>query len=340
MPRFIRILGRIAAVVLVGIGLILAATAVWASRTTSRANEAYPPTGRFLSIAHTRLHYVDTGYATNGESPVVLIHGNAGSVRDFDRLVPLLAGSRRVIAIDRPGHGHSGRPDLEGTTPVAQAGMLHALLEQAGVRRPILVGHSWGGALALAYATEYPDAVGGIVLLGTRAYPVDGRPDRLYALLRRPVIGPALRATVIPILGRDILEARVEAAYRPDSVQQEHLASARALWMRPGQIGATVWDTFLLQRDARMLERKYATIGAPVMIMVGDGDDLLPESQRLSTHLPNAWIEVLSGAGHYLPRTRPADVQRAIAIAEARARASVQPAPGAPPVPLPGPPPT
>jgi len=323
----------------VGIALILVAFAIWVNRSVARADEAYPPAGRFLSVAHARLHYVDTGYASNGESPVVLIHGNAGTVRDFDRLIPALAASRRVIAIDRPGHGHSARPDLDGTTPVAQAGMLHSLLDQAGVRRPILVGHSWGGAVALAYATEYPGDVAGLVLLGTRAYPVDGPPDPLYTLLRQPIIGPLLRATVVPIFGRDILEARVEAAYRPDSVQHDHLASARALWMRPGQIGATVWDTFLLQRDAPALARKYATIGAPVMIMVGDADDLLPESQQLSTHLPNAWIEVLSGAGHYLQRTHVGDVQRAIAIVGARARAAV-PASGASPlIPAPGVPP-
>ena len=340
MPRFVRVLVRILAVVVVGIVLILGATAIWVSRATARANETYPAAGRFLPVAHARLHYVDTGYAANGESPVVLIHGNAGSVRDFDRLIPALAASRRVIAIDRPGHGHSARRSLEGTTPVAQAGMLHSLLDQAGVQRPILVGHSWGGALALAYATEFPEAVGGLVLLGTRAYPVDGPPDPLYALLRRPVIGALLTTTVVPIFGRDILEARVEAAYHPDSVHQDHLASARALWMRPGQIGATVWDTFLLQRDAPALARKYATIGAPTMIMVGDGDELLPESQQLSTHLPSAWIEVLSGAGHYLQRTHVGEVQRAIAIVQARARAAVPPPDGSSPLPTPGVPPS
>jgi pimeloyl-ACP methyl ester carboxylesterase len=340
MPRFVRILGRIVAVLVVGIVLVLGATAVWVRRASARANETYPPVGRFITIAHARLHYVDTGFATSGDAPVVLIHGNAGSVRDFDRLIPVLAATRRVIAVDRPGHGHSGRADLEEMTPGMQAALMHSLLQGAGVQRPILVGHSWGGALALAYASEHPDAVSGLVLLGTRAYPVEGPPDPLYALLRRPVIGPVLQATVVPIFGRDILEGRVEAAYRPDSVQQDHLASARALWMRPGQIGATVWDTFLLQRDAPALARQYATIGAPAVIMVGDGDDLLPESQQLSMHLPNAWIEVVSGAGHYLPRTHVADVQRAIAVVQARARALVPAPGGTSPVPSPGPPPS
>ncbi len=334
-----RFIGKALALIALVLAITLGGMAIWVHRATARANAEYPPAGRFLTIAHARLHYVDTGFATNGDAPVVLIHGNSGSVRDFDRLIPALAGSRRVVAIDRPGHGHSERPALEMTTPLAQAAMLHALLTGIGVERPILVGHSWGGAVALAYSAEYPDAVGGLVLLGTRAYPVDGPPDALYTWLRRPVIGPMLRATVVPIFGRDILDARVASAYRPEPVQQDHLASARALWMRPSQIAATVWDTHLLQQQAYELERRYATIASPAVILVGDGDALLPESQRLSTHLPNAWIEMLAGAGHYLPRTRVADVQRAIAIVGARAQASVPPGGDAAPVPSPRVPP-
>ena len=300
------------------IALILGATALWVNRLAARATAAYPPAGRFLMVDGARLHYVDVGGVGNGESPLVLIHGNPGGIQDFERLIPLLATSHRVIAVDRPGHGYSERADMRAATPLAQARQLHAALDQLGARRPILVGHSWGGALALAYATEFPDDVAGLVLLGTRAYPVEGPPDPLYALLRRPVIGPVLRHTLVPALGRGMLDARMSAAYLPDSVQAGHLASARALWMRPSQLGATVWDTFLLQNDAGVMARKYSTVGVPVMLLVGDGDSLLPETQQLASQLPNAWIEVLPNTGHYLPRTRAAEIQRSVQVLEAR----------------------
>jgi pimeloyl-ACP methyl ester carboxylesterase len=303
------------------IALILGGTALWVNRLAARAAAAYPPAGRFLMVDSVRLHYVDAGSAGNGESPLVLIHGNPGGIQDFERLIPLLATSHRVIAVDRPGHGYSERADLRGATPTAQATQLHTGLDQLGVRRPILVGHSWGGALALAYATEFPDDVAGLVLLGTRAYPVEGPPDPLYALLRRPVIGPVLRHTLVPVLGRGTLDARMSAAYLPDGVQAGHLASARALWMRPSQLGATVWDTFLLQNDAGMMARKYSTVAVPVMILAGDQDALLPESRQLANQLPNAWIEVLRNTGHYLPRTRVAEIQRSVDVLEARMRA-------------------
>jgi pimeloyl-ACP methyl ester carboxylesterase len=303
------------------IALILGATALWVNHLEARAAAAYPPAGRFLTVAGARLHYIDVGRDSSNAPPIVLIHGNPGSVEDFDRLIPALATSHRVIAVDRPGHGYSERPDMRAATPLAQARQLHAALEQLGVRRPILVGHSWGGALALSYALEFPNDVAGLTLLGTRAYHDPEPPDALYVLLRRPVIGPMLRHTLVPIFGRGTLEARFAAAYRPDSVQRDHLAFARALWMRPGELGATVWDAFLLQDQAGGMARRYSSIGVPVMLLAGDQDGLLPESQQLADQLPNAWIEVLSNTGHYLPRTRVAEIERAIAVLQARLKA-------------------
>ena len=296
--------------------------ALWVNHLAARAVADYPPAGRFVAVGGVRLHYLDSGAMLSESPTIVLIHGNPGSASDFDRLIPVLKTNHRVIAIDRPGHGYSERPDLRSATPSAQARELHAALEELGVHSPLIVGHSWGGAVALAYALEFPRDVGGLALLGTRAYPVDTPPDALYATLRRPVIGPLLRHTLIPLLGRGTLETRFANAYRPDTIEKDALARARALWMRPSQLAATVWDTQLLQEESATLARQYATIQLPVMLIVGDSDDLLPESRQLAGQLPNAWIEVLPKTGHYITRTRPGDVHRAISILEARLKAS------------------
>jgi pimeloyl-ACP methyl ester carboxylesterase len=330
MPTLLRLTAKALGIIALVLLLVLGASALWVNRHVAGAERAYPASGRVLTLEGARVHHVEVGAPSADRTVVVLIHGNPGSVRDFEPLIPALAASRRVIAVDRPGHGYSERPEIDVASPGAQARRLHALLGELGVHRPILVGHSWGGAIALAYALDFPADVGGLVLLGTRAYPVDGPPDPLYALLRRPVVGPLLRNTLVPIFGRRTLDARFTAAYLPDSVQPEHLESARALWLRPGQLGATVWDTFLLQRDAPSMARRYSSIAIPVMILVGDGDSLLPESRQLSTQLPNAWIEVLPNTGHYLPRTHVAEIQRAIAVLEARMSAPSVPAPARP----------
>jgi pimeloyl-ACP methyl ester carboxylesterase len=314
------VIGRGLLLIVALTALTLGIAALWVAHLESRAAKTFPPAGRFLMAEGARLHYVEAGAAT--DPPIILIHGNPGSVRDFDRLIPVLASGHRVIAIDRPGHGYSDRPDVRAATPTAQARQLHSALEQLGVRRPILVGHSWGGALALAYALEFPGDVAGLALLGTRAYPFDGPPDPIYTLLRRPIVGPLLSHTLAPIFARGMLEAKLAAAYHPDTLERDALDIAQALWMRPGELGAMVWDTHLLHTEAAAMAPRYSMIGIPVMLLVGDVDELLPESQQLATQLPNAWIEVVPRTGHYLPRNRVAEVQRTVAVLEARTRAT------------------
>src|SRR5262249_37337328 len=107
------------------------------------------PKEGYVEVEKTRMRYVEAG-----EGPVVvMIHGNAGSVEDFDfKTLGQICRDHRIIAVDRPGHGKSERPNGKPATLQYQARLLHETLTHLGVTRPVLVGHSWGGALALAYA--------------------------------------------------------------------------------------------------------------------------------------------------------------------------------------------
>src|SRR5215207_7346494 len=106
------------------------------------------PLGRFIGVDGVRVHYIARGKGR----PVVLIHGNGTMAEDFVicGLVDQLAKSYRVIAIDRPGFGHTDRPRHRVWTAAAQAHLLHRVLERLNVERPVIVGHSWGTLVALA----------------------------------------------------------------------------------------------------------------------------------------------------------------------------------------------
>src|SRR5215470_2923018 len=125
------------------------------------------PTEYFINIENIRVRYVEAGAGP----AVVLIHGNAGSVDDFDfKSLGALCRGHRVIAVDRPGHGKSERPSDADPRLLFQTRLLHETLSRLGVTRPVLVGHSWGGSLALAYAVKYPGELSAIVLLAPAAY--------------------------------------------------------------------------------------------------------------------------------------------------------------------------
>ena len=122
-------------------------------------------------------------YIKSGSGPaVVMIHGNAGSIEDFEfGTIAMLSSNYHVMAVERPGHGKSGRPN--GKTDVEyQARLLHQVLSSLGVARPVLVGHSWGSALALSYALQYPTEVSALILVAPAAYPDAGE----GRLLREP----------------------------------------------------------------------------------------------------------------------------------------------------------
>ncbi|HUF47281.1 MAG TPA: alpha/beta hydrolase [Vicinamibacterales bacterium] len=222
-----------------------------------------------------------------------------------------------VVAVDRPGHGHSDRPAFE--TPGHQADLIHRLLRQLRIVRPVIVGHSWGGALALIHAVAYPDDVAGLVLVGTRARVQPAADDTLRRIVRVPIVGDVLRHTFLVPLGRGIVEQGLADAYAPEPVPPDAVGEARALWLRPGQVAATVVDTELLQIALVQYEPRFASLQIPVTILVGDADSLLPESLALHAQIPHATLRVLPGTGHMVPRTQPSVIAQAVADVRAAA---------------------
>src|SRR5215207_7770034 len=171
-----------------------------AVRRTSRAVKALQPEqtsrppGRFVEVDGVRVHYIARGKGR----PVVLIHGNGTMAEDFVicGLVDQLAKHYRVIALDRPGFGHTDRPRFRVWTASAQAHLVHRVLERLNVERPVIVGHSWGTLVALALAVGRWRDLRGLVLLSGYYYLTRRADVALSAPLAIPGVGDVARSMV------------------------------------------------------------------------------------------------------------------------------------------------
>ena len=165
-------------------------------RLAQRAERDNPPLGRFVNVNGVQLHVLEQG---RGE-PLVLLHGNGSMVEDFvsSGLIEMAASRYRVIAFDRPGHGHSTRPPGVAWTDVAQAELIAAALTKMGVSRAVVLGHSWGSSVAMALALNHPAAVSALVLASGYYYPTMRADVVAPTVLTIPILGDVIRYAVSP----------------------------------------------------------------------------------------------------------------------------------------------
>ena len=145
-----------------------------------------------------------------------------------------LAASHRVILIDRPGHGWSSRPDNDDyASPARQSELVAGALEQLGVHRAILLGHSWGGAFATAYALAFPERTAGLVLLSAVTHPWPANPGWYNKLASLPYIGPVFLRTCVYPLGLLMVDGVCAALFEPKAVPDYVRRAAIRLVLRP-----------------------------------------------------------------------------------------------------------
>ena len=220
----------------------------------------------------------------------------------------------RAFAFDRPGHGYSERRNGRSTTVEVQSGLLRDALRELKIERPIIVGHSWGGAVALAMALQYEDELSGLVLLAPAAYP--SRSSQWWAALpHAPLLGTVFLKALTPLIGRHIIKVSLRDAYHPEPLQEEYLQAAALLWTRPEQVKACAHDDRSLNDSLNRLSNRYAEIQLPVVIVTGDSDLLLKaeeQADRLHRTIRRSELIRLPRTGHQIPHTHPESVSEAI----------------------------
>ncbi|WP_158555048.1 alpha/beta fold hydrolase [Fulvimarina endophytica] len=289
--------------------LLVLASALWTARIARRVEAALPPRGRFLEIGGERLHYLEKGAGP----PIVLVHGLTGQLGNFAyALLEPLAVRHRVVLVDRPGSGHSTRKVDRKSDLALQAGMIAEMIDRLDLGRPLVVGHSLGGAVALALALDHPRKVSRLALIAPLTQPTREVPSVFRLLTVRPhwlrVVTAWTLATPLAILSR---RSVLETVFGPDEAPKDFGLAGGGFWsLRPASFIAGSEDLHAAASDMDALRERYDALQAPVDILFGREDRILdPErhGQAFVGQAANARLELIDG-GHMLPVTRASDV--------------------------------
>jgi pimeloyl-ACP methyl ester carboxylesterase len=275
------------------------------------------PHDKFIDIDDLKFHYIDWG----GSGPsMVLLHGLASQAHIWDLTAPHLIDSFRVSALDQRGHGLTSKPD-RGYDFQSVTRDLDRVLNRLQIGPAILIGHSWGGNVAVQYAVDHPDHVTGLVLvdggfleIGNRLSwpeaekqlePPDliGLPyDEMKSNLKR-WMGAAWSPEGEAIILHNF-EVRVDGTIAPYMQKSNHMQVARAIWEHhPSELWPRIQCPVLMipaatelytDRDRSFLEAKQQNVA---------------RAEKLLAHSQTIWM---NDTIHDIPLQRPIELAQAI----------------------------
>jgi pimeloyl-ACP methyl ester carboxylesterase len=219
-----------------------------------------------------------------------------------------------LAAYDRPGMGFTKERPAGSDTLTKQAAVAAGVIEQLGLKTPVVVAHSWGGAVALRLALDRPDLIGGLVLIAPVAHEWPGGVDWHFHWSSNPLVGGLFNTVLAQPFAGAAVKKGMSNAFRPSIPPDGWLVGSRvALAAEPGPLRANAEDMVAAKREVTAQQARYREIKMPVAILAGDGDGVVSptiHSLRLAEALPNARIEVLCGVGHLPHEASPGSFRK------------------------------
>ncbi|HEY2314561.1 MAG TPA: alpha/beta hydrolase [Streptosporangiaceae bacterium] len=237
-----------------------------------------------------------------GSRAIVMLHGQPGSRSDWQQLAGLLPADMRLLALDRPGYAASPYPAGDFAY---NARAVLAEMDAADIERAVLVGHSYGGGVALSVAALAPERVAALVLLASVGPGCLTGWDRLLAA---PVAGEVCAVTawwVTPWLARArlaVISRRRHQAISASEYVNWHI------WASAHYDRGALWRTFLTEQRALVgeiadLTASLPDVRQPTLLLADPADTLIPveTTYQLAAALPDARVELVHNIGHHLP---------------------------------------
>lgn len=290
----------------------IVATAAWLAfmtrRISSQAERLVPASGKFVKVGGNRIHYVETGAG----KPILFIHGLGGHLHHlrhplFDRF----GEGYRLISLDRAGSGYSTRPGRSTGRLPEQAEQIAKFIDALGLERPLLVGHSLGGAVALSVALEHPEKISGLALLAPLTHHDAEVPPQFRGLkIRSPVLRRLIAHTLAVPLAVRHRQATLDFVFGPQQPPADYAVAGGAMsGLRPGHFFATATDYVALDHDMPRQQTRYGEIEMPAGILFGAEDRVLDyrkQGLRMERKIAGLDLEIVEGVGH-MPQYAAAD---------------------------------
>ena len=257
---------------------------------------AVAPKDAWMELGGLSFHYRDWG---GSGQPIVLLHGLASTSRIWDMVAPLLSANCAVVALDQRGHGESAKPDF-GYDFASVSADLHAFFQGLAIESPIVIGHSWGGDVALEYAVEHPDVCRGLGFVDGGSIDISTRPGNTLERALVDMAPPDWTGMTV-----DKLLERARTWRRPSMLTPEHeeillsnfnITAGGAISSRLSRenhlrIVEALWD--------HVPSKLYPDVTCPVLLMPARQEDSDPQNDRQSRR-----AESIERAEGLIPRSK------------------------------------
>ncbi|WP_320194881.1 alpha/beta fold hydrolase [Agrobacterium rosae] len=235
--------------------------------------------------------------------PIVFIHGASTSLYDpMYTFRDKLEGKATLLFVDRPGHGRSDIGPKENIQPDAQADAIARLMKKRGIRKAIIVGHSFGGAITAAFAMRHKDMVEGLVFLSPALYPWPGGVSWYYDAASVPVAGVLFSTLIAPAAGALVIDGAVKSVFAPNPRPSDYISKTKAYQaLRPVAFRHNAQEVAGLNGWAKTASAGFRTIKAPTVIIAGDADKVVSteiHSRHLARDISGAELIVVHNLGH------------------------------------------
>jgi pimeloyl-ACP methyl ester carboxylesterase len=303
MKAFVKFAGwTLLALLVVAVGLFLIVRRGDLNYADLRAKYSTPG-DRYMELpGDVHLRYRDQG---NAKAPVtlVLVHGFAASLADWEPWVQRLGGHYRIISLDLPGHGLTLAPPGYHTNTDGFADIVAEVIARLGVKRFVVVGNSMGGGVAWDLALRHPSRLDGLVLVDAVGPPPPGQAKEpgsgpiVFQLLRYPIFrGILSQIDLSPLVSQGLKSAFVDPRLVTPALAARYADFSRAPGHRSILLG--------LQSGERMgpqaMIARLGTIKAPTLVMAGEADHVIPfaNGQELARAIHGSTFIAYPGVGH------------------------------------------